>query len=479
MKKIIYSFCTLVLFSVCGRAQSAMPNGGFETWTTVTCEAPTGYNNSNPSTFFQCQTPCNAVKSTDAYAGTYALELTTTGSSFDTCMGYVVSTMNPQGQNPCTWPGGTPITQAPTGIRGYYKCNVMPGDSAGILVIFKNGTNCLGMYMYKFAGVQNNYTLFNYTFNPPLLGTPDTMIFGAVSSDVFNNVQIAGSTFKIDSVSLVGVTQPAALNGSFENWTPTTFEKPDQWYFLGSSDQGSGVIKTTDKQAGQFAVELETWLGDNNGVPRAQAAGVSTGYYLNNCGGPNCQKGGFPFANQIDTLRFYYKFAPMGGAKADVYMQFKKNGASVWQQGMQYTSPASAYTYAEIPFNTGSPIDSVIVTFQSSQWSDTLMSMIGTNLKVDEAHFASQPLGTGIAYHNPNVAISVYPNPSANGAFTINNVGQFDLVRVYNVFGQEVNAKITKFNSEAYVSVPAAGAYFVYINSRGKVTNLKVVAGKE
>lgn len=474
MKKIIYVLSSF-LFAATLAAQTSTPNGGFETWTTTNFEFPTGYEHSNRETFYRCGL-FNAVKTTDAYNGSFALQLTTIGCSADTSFGYIVNVSNPSGASPCTWTGGIPFSQMPSGIRGYYKSNIMAGDSAVILLVFKSGGICLGMYEVKFSGAQSVYTAFNYTFNPPLAVAPDTLIFAIASSDVFNNVAVAGSMIQVDSLSLTGVTQPAALNGNFENWSAGSIEQLSNWYNYNNWD-GSGVAKTTDMNSGTYAVELTTYQGDNNGVPRASSGGIGTGYWQNNCWGSNCLKGGYPFTNQVDTLAFYYKYAPLNNDTGVVSLNFK-NGGTVFNSAAAFiTSPASAYQYMKVGFNSAGTLDSIIVSFQSSGWNDTTLASVGTVLKIDDVHFLSQA-SSGINSYGPNVIRSIYPNPS-NGQFVVENVDAHDLVRVLNVFGQEVNASIRKMNGEAHISVPAPGAYTVYINSRGRISNLKVVVGKE
>jgi hypothetical protein len=473
MKKIYSTFAFLLLCF--GLNAQSTPNGGFELWNSTSCDGLTGYTNSNGESVFRCNTGCNATKSSDAYNGSFALELNTFVGAGDTCFGYVVNSMNPQGQNPCMWPGGMPYSSMATGIRGYYKSAITAPDSGGVLVAFRKNGSCLGMYMYKLGGTHSTYTPFAFTFNPPLPMAPDTVLFAAVSSDVFSGIALNGSMLRLDSVSLTGAAQPTMLNGDFENWGTTTYDMPVSWYM--NSDRGNGVAKTTDKNSGSFAVELTTYLGDNNGVPRAQSGGVSTGYYLNNCGGSNCQKGGYPFTNQIDTLCFYYKFAPLNGDTGQCWLNFKKNGNNVYGTSTNIGSPASSYMYKEIPFNTMTPVDTVIVNFQSSDWNDSTLASVGTVLKIDDVHFKSQP-GTGIHSYDPRAARKIYPNPN-NGVFTIENVDTHDLVRILNVHGQEVNAHITKQGGQAVVQVSTPGVYMVYINAQGKISQQRVAVGKE
>ncbi len=477
MKKIIYSL-SAILSAFTLNAQTVL-NGSFENWTNITYDFPTGYSNSNGEAYFKCTSPFNIVKTTDFYNGNFAVQLTTVANGNDTCMAYMLSAPQPNGSgnSPCQWPGGIPYTQIPTGIKGYYKSNTTAPDSGGILVAFKNNFVCQGMYLFKLGGVHSTYTPFSFTFNPPLLGAPDTMIFGAVSSDIFNNIAIPGSMLQLDSVSLIGVTQPAAMNGDFENWSNQTIYSPDNWYTMVSSE-GVGVNQTTDKTNGQYAVEMVTRLGDNNGIPRASFGGVSNGYYLNNCGGSNCQVGGMPFTAAVDTLCFYYKYAPMGSDTALVNLNFKKNGSNVNYQNAWYNTPVASYQFAEVPISNGMSTDSVIISFQSSTYNDTAVTFVGSTFKVDDVFFKSQGSSMGISYFK-NAPANIYPNPAFDGNFVIDNIGKHDLVRVMNVYGQEVNARVIKSNNKAKVHVDSPGAYMVYINAMGKISNHKVIVGKE
>jgi hypothetical protein len=477
MKKI-YIFVLLV-FTFPLFSQNSIPNGNFENWTSANHEMPTGFNGSNFEAFYQCASPFNLTKSTDAFHGTYAMQLNTYAGASDTCFGYAITASNTNNQNPCNWGGGVPVNQIASGIRGYYKSNLTNNDSAGILVAFRNNGICIGLYLFKLGGIHTNYTPFNFTFNPPLMMNPDTMIFGAVSSDAFNNYAVPGSMLLLDSVSLIGITQPSAFNGDFENWNPYVINKPDNWYLEGSGGPNGvmGVNQTTDAAAGNYAIELVTHMGDNNGIPRARGGRVSTGYYQNNCQGPNCERGGHPFSNQIDTLCFYYKYAPQSNDSAVVQVNFRNNGINVYGIFQRFHTPTSTYQYIEIPFNTFNPIDTAIVSLESSTWFDSTFNYLGSTFKVDEIHFKSQALTTGIHDYNPNEGMLVYPNPSENGNLAVSNVAYYDKVCVYNMFGQEVNAKITKQNNAAYIENLRAGIYYIHINSRGKTKILKAIVG--
>ena len=464
-----------------GANAQSVPNGNFESWTSTTFDNPQYYpNTSNSNSIFYFQTPANCVKTTDAYHGSFAVELTTYIHGTDTSAGYFVNT-NPNGA-PNTWHGGISYNQKPTGIRGYYKYNVATADSGTIIIAFSKAGSNIGTYMYQIGGVHNTYNLFNFTLTPALSVTPDSVTFAAISCKLGNGnngpTGPAGSTLKLDSVSFRGVTsQPAQFNGDFELWQSQTFNSPNNWYHSqGGGGSDTSVIRTTDKYAGNYAVEMTTFLGDNNGTPIARSAMISTGYYPQNCNQCN-ELGGYAFTNQTDTLAFWYKYVPKGNDSAQVFLNFKKNGSMIWGSGM-YLGASAIYKYAELPFNvTGQTPDTVIVNFQSSKWQDSALSYVGSVLKVDEVHFKSQPLNTAVPFLSFDNSISIYPNPST-GEFTIqSSLFNVQNVEVYNTIGEKVISK-TLNSKLGTLNLNENGIYFVKINSNGKTFTKKIIVNK-
>jgi hypothetical protein len=461
MKKIIYT-AAFACMSAIAIAQS-IPNGNFENWTSGTYEYPQYYPfTSNTDAFFRFQAPFNCVKTTDAYQGDYAVELTTNVSATDTVMGHFISG-SPNGDN---WHGGLAYNQKPTGIRGYYKYNVASADSALIIASFSKAGNNIGMYFLKIGGVKTSYTLFNLTLSPALSETPDSVMFGATSSDINAVSIIPGSTLKLDSVSFTGVTsQPAQINASFELWQSQELNRPDNW----NSDRGDGMNRTTDVVAGNYAIELTTYLGDNNGNPQARSSQISNGYYDNSC---NCMKGGYPFSNQIDTLVFSYKYVPMGNDSANVSLNFKKNGSNIGWAGISLYATAT-YQYKEIPFSIGQAPDTVIVLIGSSDWQNSELSFIGSVLKIDEIHFKSQPII--VVKTTP---VITWDNPADITYGTLLSATQLNATASVTgtfVYTPDIGAKLDAGNNQT-LKVDFTPTDTMYYNSASKTVTINVLA---
>ena len=273
---------------------------------------------------------------------------------------------------------------------------------------------------------------------------------------------------QLDSVSFTGVaSQPALFNGDFETWQNHTLRRPTSWYYNGD-DQGSGLFQTADAYAGNFALELKTYIGDNNGVAQAQPAITSTGYY--NCPGGVCnQYGGYPFTNKKDTLAFYYKYAPtISTDSGQVSIAFKKNKVFFSYVGSMLKA-AATYQYVEIPFDLPQIPDSVTVQFNSGLFNNTALTYVGADLKVDDVHFKSQSITTGIFDVANGAKINIYPNPG-HGLFNIQSDTKISSVEIVNLQGQTVySAQMDSYKPTVDLSKQPKGSYFYTLRSKNKI----------
>jgi hypothetical protein len=459
MKKNLL-FLYLAFIAVVANSQVSIPNGNLENWTSGVSNYPQYYPyNSNTQNFMNYRISFNLEKTTDIFHGAFAVKLFTNSSATDTAAAYFVNSKATDGTS---WHGGVPYTEKPTGMRGYYKYNVATADSGLVIASFSKAGSSIGFYAYTIGGVKGSYTLFNFTFNPALSQTPDSVIFGATSSFMDKSKAKPGSTLFIDSVSFTGVvSQPAMLNGDFESWQSETFYRPFGLYM-----QEGGTKRTTDSYAGTYAAELTTFLGSENSLPVARSGQLATGYYVNSC---SCMKGGYPFVNKKDTLVFYYKYTPtIATDSIAVSLQFKKNGILNFGASKNFGASAN-YKYAQIPFDMSTTPDSVILDIRSSYWTNKAVSYVGAVLVIDEINFKSQMLPTEIRRSPIEKNINVYPNPT-EAKFTVQlNDNRLLLskgkIEVYNEMGKRIlKSDFRSQKSDLDLSGMPDGIYFVKVS---------------
>lgn len=456
---ITHVFLSVIILCSYSNAQ-IIPNGSFENWITGNFELPVNYPfSSNPGTFLKCNAPFNVEKVADPYHGSFAMRLTTQGSGQQACFGYVINAT--PGDNPLNFQGGMPYNQRPTGIRGYYKSAIPFGDSAYLLLIFKQAGNLIGFYETRFSGTKTNYTLFDYTFPTPLPVNPDSVIFGMTSSDVFNGTAINGSMIQLDSISFKGVvSQPALMNGSFESWQSSVIYKPQgPWVFNEVGEYGEGMFRSTDAFAGTYALQIKSLPGADEitGAPISRPSQLGLGTI--DCSGPTCiALGGIPFIKTKDTLTLRYKYLPaIGTDKAQVNLSFKKLGIIIGQFGIQLNAAAS-YTYVEIPFLLGQAPDSVIIQFTSGDWNNTAPGFADADLKIDNVIFKSD-INTNVSDYIYQKFVKVYPNPSP-GLFILQTDVNVTWIEVMNTSGQRVYAgTINKNRTEINLNQQPKGVY--------------------
>lgn len=213
-------------------------------------------------------------------------------------------------------------------------------------------------------------------------------------------------------------------NKGFETWTTTAAgDRAQNWLTtddllqatLGIPIATGTVSKTTDAYAGSFAARVET----KNVAP----FGVFPGYLVLGTR-LNLRDGGFggvPYTGRPMALQLRYKLsgsqAAADSATATVLLTRTVNGQSQPVAEGQLVLPAAAtYTLATVPLNYygAQTPDSVRIVLNSGQ-ATTLTA--GTTLLVDELNLTGTTTATRPDAHAN--CLTLYPNPSADGLFTL------------------------------------------------------------
>lgn len=203
MKKFILS---MVLFSVCTVNAQYLTNGGFESWDNqIIYQTPNNWFTFNQ--FAIGSTPTPVTKVSDAHSGSSAAKISSTiisfGGSVDTIQGGIL-----YGDFDIAGGGspGVPFQSRPDSIVGYYKSNLLSGDSAMIQVLLGNSPStssnqtgfCFG-YITQNASTYMRFS-FPILYDPAITIAPDTLFLAiGLGSQNFN----LASTITVDDIQFV------------------------------------------------------------------------------------------------------------------------------------------------------------------------------------------------------------------------------------------------------------------------------------
>jgi hypothetical protein len=234
--------------------------------------------------------------------------------------------------------------------------------------------------------------------------------------------------FFLSLLAAAGLTAPSLAqqvpNGGFETWTAVNaLERAQNWQ--NTDDilrEGFGlgvltetVVKTTDKYAGSFAAKLETknpsFLGPVAGyLILGNRLNVATGSF-----------GGLPFTGRPAALQLRYKLtganAALDSASVSITLTRSINGQSQpVGAGAFLFRPSATYALATVPvqYSSTQAPDSIRIIINSGT-SDVITP--GTTLTVDDL-----TLTNSVTANRPEATaphLTAYPNPSADGRFTL------------------------------------------------------------
>lgn len=454
MKKQLL-FLSLSVFTTIAVLAQSVPNGGFENWNSSSYNDPQFYQTSNFTNILR-GLPLNVQRVTDPQQGTYAIKMTTVTNGPDTSFGYFIN------GDPNTFNGGIPYNQHPVTLTGWYKSDIMPGDTGFVLVIFKQNGVPVSTDVALFTGQHTTYTQFTITLTIPPLATPDTVLLGGVSSNAFSTQGIPGSMLQLDNLVFNGASsQPAQMNGSFENWDTRTQYIPTDWTVSGDT-----LFRSGNAHSGSYCLRLaNAYFGGSDINP-----GIATDGILTN----NGPAGGRPYILQSDTLTGWYKFIPVGVDSATVWISCTNNSMGV---GGAYVglSPANNWTYFSIPFSSMSIPDTLQITF-GAVFNNFDSTNTGSELYIDDLALTSSPLSTGINW-NPFGLVTLFPNPVTDDVawldFTCAN-GNAVSISIVDASGRKISEEnISGTGAQHYridTSGLAKGMYSVILEQNGAKT---------
>ncbi|MFO7934668.1 MAG: T9SS type A sorting domain-containing protein [Bacteroidales bacterium] len=249
---------------------------------------------------------------TDSYSGQYAIRLTTkVDLDGDTVPAYL-------SVHPEIWDEGLTITGTPDSLVGYFKCNIMPDDTARIYIYAETGMVYGGI---SFTQEENSDDYRRFAMPMHVEGT-DLIQLVLNSSQRNWDEAIPGSWIQFDSLWLKGdgLNPGDTLgNNDFERWADPhsySYKEPLDWSTTNPVSEmvadTSFVFPSEDAHSGAYSISL---ISDT--VPGQPLDGGEPVNYLSNGNFYGDAPSGGLITNQWpDSIVAYCKYSPVASDAA-------------------------------------------------------------------------------------------------------------------------------------------------------------------
>ena len=382
-----------IAFSTTTFAQfGQIENGGFENWHNETIyENPTAWKTSNDLEYLGTSI---LTKSTDANDGNYSARFDVEIVNSDTLSSYVLLGDISGGNGP---DGGITYTDNFEAFTIDYKGSLEVGDTLQLLMIrYLNGSTVDYQVKPVFYGNQPTWTTsVIFVGNQP----QDSLFIGFILGDADgDSAPHPNSWALLDNIKLLsgGVQQSNLPNHSFENWSDITLENPNSWFTINdliTASANDNVTKTTDANSGQFAVQLETILIDNDTIEAYLSIGEIDIY--------NATFAQIPYNVTPTNVSGSYKYTSVNGSTGKLNIIFYQSGSPIGFHVETFSSQNN-YTNFSAPLTIVGTPDSILILANSGP-------EVGSILLLDDLSFSG---GNVSLDEILSIDYQMYPNPT-------------------------------------------------------------------
>ncbi|MCG3164300.1 MAG: Ycf48-like protein [Bacteroidia bacterium] len=401
-----------------------IPNWDFEEWDSITYQYPAEWN------FIP------GVEPVASFDGGLAAKMNSNyfGNEFQT--GAIILGMPSDN----LLEGGIPFTDRPDSISAWFNYEITPGDSALVLLIFKNNYQQIAFNSFYITGSSSgNFIRHSFPITFPDQQFPDSLIFGVANSNPFSEPQDAYSWIAVDKISFQGTTQNVP-NSDFENWQDYAFQDLIGWYGDEVGDRIIGDIPlhfgiTTDSYSGQYAFKVE-----HNLDYFANQVSIMPGIVPDTGTAPM-----FPLYHKPSTFNGFFKYFPENGDSLTVTVHTFINGINNGTGTFSCDTTVAEYSPFIIPitYPAGSENpDSAQILIRTTM--DTVLG--NTRFFIDAVSFDGfvsndtliiDAIDETIQSELYPVSIKAYPNPATEVMNTeIYNAEKGAFLSIMNMNGQ-------------------------------------------
>jgi hypothetical protein len=232
--------------------------------------------------------------------------------------------------------------------------------------------------------------------------------------------------------SIQAIAQTNVPNLNFEDWvlsastrfedpTPiTTWATPNYAMDLILGNPSTSIVqKSTDAHGGSFAALMKSRTIVGNFV----GATLFTGYLNTTSPLAPIPMLGIPFTGRPVAMKGWYKYTPVGGDSAWMYIKLTKwNTTTNTREQIGYIekrdyAAVNAYTSFDMPINYSSNAipDSIIIVFSASAGAEQGVGQVGSSLWIDDVVLDYG--ANSINEETTTNAITCYPNPCTNALY--------------------------------------------------------------
>ena len=458
---------------------NTIPNFDFEHWTTTTATKPDNWSNlfgplqkvspgANGSLF--------AVKVQRSQVGNNVLisNALPAGGNGGVNSGNGTVTIN----------GGFAYAARPDTLSGMFQYDILPGDTAYVCIEFKSAGQVLTQQFMPIYGSSQVFKKLSFPIHYNSAAIPDTLILAFLSSNVFANYPVIGSSLTIDELTF-GASFPPVPNGNFENWSSLTFHRLDGWsyqdfYDFGyyTSEDSGCVYQYPEPFHGNYAMQLGTRTVDGHILDGS--GDVSTQPQPNTGNGPD-----FALNHRPAMLTGYYRFFPQNGDTLNVGFFIYKNGAVVGTGNFRTNQLVSNYTYFSALCNYSGTTyivpDSASIEIRTQGNNAMGLSRAIIDYLAFDGYVPADTV-LSVVPLSANFVFDVYPNPANNKIVVkyTGTLGTTDYLKIYDLLGSEVYETETsnsfgEVEKELDLSKLECGVYFITLKSGSFFATNKII----